>query len=61
MSYVANLASQFRDGATYVDRILRGERPTDLPVQFATRFELAINLNGLNVPPELMIDAEVIE
>jgi putative ABC transport system substrate-binding protein len=66
MAYSADLATQFRDGATYVDRILRGARPRDLPVQFATRFDLVINLKaasalGLTVPEHLMIDAEVIE
>lgn len=66
MSYGADLTSQFRDGATYVDRILRGATPRDLPVQFATRFELVINLKtaaalGLAVPNRLMLDAELIE
>jgi putative ABC transport system substrate-binding protein len=47
-----------RRGATYVDRILRGAKPGDLPVQFPTKFEMAVNL----VPPSIMLRAtEVIE
>jgi putative ABC transport system substrate-binding protein len=66
MAYSADLASQFRDGATYVDRVLRGVKPEELPVQFATRFELVINSKaasalGLNIPQHLLVDAEIIE
>jgi putative ABC transport system substrate-binding protein len=66
MSYGADLTSQFRDGAGYVDRILRGASPRDLPVQFATSFELVINMKvanalGLTVPQRLLVDAELIE
>ena len=64
LSYAADLTRQFRDGATYVDRILRGAKPADLPVQFATNFNTAINLKtakalDLTIPLHLMIGAEV--
>ncbi|WP_091953862.1 ABC transporter substrate-binding protein [Bradyrhizobium shewense] len=66
MSYGADLTQQFRDGAGYVDRILRGTEIRSLPVQFATRFELVINMKaanalGLTVPSRLLMDAELIE
>jgi putative tryptophan/tyrosine transport system substrate-binding protein len=67
MSYGADNADLFRRSATYVDRILRGDRPGDLPVQFPTRFEMVINLKtakaiGLTVPSALSAQAtEVIE
>jgi putative tryptophan/tyrosine transport system substrate-binding protein len=66
-AYGQDIKFQFRDGATYVDRILRGIKPVDLPVQFATKFELAINLKtakalGLAVPESVLLSAnEVIE
>lgn len=66
MSYGADLTQQFRDGAGYVDRILRGAELRTLPVQFATKFELVINMKaanalGLTVPGRLLMEAELIE
>jgi putative tryptophan/tyrosine transport system substrate-binding protein len=67
MSYGAEILVAFRDGATYVDRILRGAKPGELPVQFATKFDLVINLKtakalGLELPQTLLALAdEIIE
>jgi putative ABC transport system substrate-binding protein len=67
ISYGPDLADQFRRTASYVDRILKGEKPADLPVQAPTKYELVINLTtakalGLDVPTTLLgIADEVIE
>ncbi len=67
ISYGADPFVQFRAAAGYIDKILRGEKPGDLPVQLPTRFELVVNLKtakvlGLTVPPSLLARAdEVIE
>jgi putative ABC transport system substrate-binding protein len=67
LSYGVAPAEQWRLAATYVDRILRGAKPADLPVQFPTKFEMVVNLKtakalGLTIPPTLVaIAEEVIE
>jgi putative ABC transport system substrate-binding protein len=63
LSYGVDLGDIFRRAATYVDRILRGERPGDLPVQFPTKFEMVLNLKtakalGLAVPPSILLRAD---
>ena len=67
LSYGVDQLDTFRRAASYVDRILRGAKPGDLPVQFPTKFEMVVNRKtatalGLEIPPSIMLRAdEVIE
>jgi putative ABC transport system substrate-binding protein len=63
LSYGPDYVDIFRRAASYVDRILRGEKPGDLPVQFPTKFEMVLNLKtakalGLAVPPSILLRAD---
>ena len=63
MGYGANVLDQFRRGAFYVDKIFKGQKPGDIPVEQPTRFELVVNLKaakaiGLKVPQELLLRAD---
>jgi putative ABC transport system substrate-binding protein len=67
LSYAPDLVDNYRRAASYVDRILRGEKPGDLPVQFPVKYEMVVNRKaakalGLAVPPSILLRAdEVIE
>jgi putative ABC transport system substrate-binding protein len=65
LSYGVDSVDIFRRASSYVDRILRGEKPGELPVQLPTRFEMVVNLKtakalGLNVPQSLLVTADAV-
>jgi putative tryptophan/tyrosine transport system substrate-binding protein len=66
ISYSANLAAAFRRSATHVDKILKGAKPADLPVELPTTFELVVNLRtaralGIEFPKSVLVAAEVVD
>jgi len=63
MSYGANSENLYRRSAEYMDKILRGAKPSDLPVEWPTKFEFTINLKtakafGLKIPPSVLLRAD---
>jgi putative ABC transport system substrate-binding protein len=65
IAYGTNIPEQFRQAAAFVDKILRGAKPADLPVEQPTKFELALNLKtaralSLTIPPSLRLRADLV-
>ena len=65
MTFAAAIADEYRQAASYVDKLLKGAKPADLPIQQPTKFELILNLKtakalGLTIPPSLLARADQI-